>query len=300
MKRSSDDEVFAELWRANRSYLVDLAFRMLGDVGAAEDVVQEAYSRLLRATPDDIGDARGWLTVVTSRLCLDQIKSARSRHERTDSLAVFESNHADPRAMDPADRITLDDNVRLALLVVLERLSPAERVVFVLHDIFQVPFDVVAETVGRTGASCRQLARRARLKMEAADAVQPQDLTDAAKYQMITERFIAACATGDLDDLLAVLDPQASGTIDTRPHVVVVGADRVARNLIRFWSAPTTTLVSQPIGGQPAVLAFSERDVVGMLLLTIAESRITEVHVVAEAPVLDDVRAQLSRVGVTP
>ena len=123
---------FGEVRRANRPYLVNLAYRMLGDVGAAEDVVQEAFVRWSAA--DGVDDDRGWLTVVTSRLCLDQLRSAHSRREFPGDVPER------PGAGDPADRITLDDEVRLALLVVLQRLPPAERVAFVLHDVFGMPF----------------------------------------------------------------------------------------------------------------------------------------------------------------
>src|SRR6266851_4197035 len=128
-------------------------------------VVQAAFWRLLRARPGEIADERGWLIVVTSRLCLDQIRSARARRERPHDASEIEfvpgaqASAPGQESGDPADRVTLDDNVRLALLVVLRRLSPAERVVFVLHDIFQVPFGSIAQTVGRPEPSCRQLAR---------------------------------------------------------------------------------------------------------------------------------------------
>src|SRR5499427_10312190 len=164
MTGEQHDEAVIKAWNAHRPYLVDLAFRMLGDIGAAEDVVQDAFWRLLRARPGEIEDERGWLIVVTSRLCLDQIRSARSRRERAHDPGDFEA--AAPPApsglADPADQVTFDDSVHLALLVVLQRLTPAERVVFVLHDIFGMPFPVVAQTVGRTAPACRQLARRAR------------------------------------------------------------------------------------------------------------------------------------------
>src|SRR5215467_16086407 len=152
-----------QTYREHRPYLVDLAFRMLGDIGAAEDVVQDAFARLMRSGPGEIDDERGWLIVVTSRLCLDQIRSARSRREFARDPGDIEGAALPTRAelADPADRITFDDSVRLALLVVLQRLSPAERVVFVLHDIFQMPFGTIAETVGRTLLACRQLATRA-------------------------------------------------------------------------------------------------------------------------------------------
>src|SRR5215469_4440766 len=151
MTEDPDAGKVAQAFLDHRAYLVDLAFRMLGDIGSAEDVVQEAFSRLIRADLDEIEDERGWLIVVTSRLCLDQIRSAHSRRERAhdaseiEYVAPAEPAGDRPEPADPADRVTFDDSVRLALLVMLERLSPAERVVFVLHDIFQMPFDEVAE-----------------------------------------------------------------------------------------------------------------------------------------------------------
>jgi RNA polymerase sigma-70 factor (ECF subfamily) len=196
--------VIDDVWRVNRAYLVDLAYRMVGDVGVAEDLVQEAFSRLVRM--DGIEDERGWLIVVTSRLCLDHVGSARVRREQ--SVDWLEDAMGPG---DPADRVTLDDSVRLALLVVLERLTPAERVAFVLHDLFAMPFDTVAETLGKSPAACRQLARRARQKVESDGVGVP---VDAALHREVTDRFIAAAATGDLDGLLAVLDPEVSGTAD--------------------------------------------------------------------------------------
>ena len=154
MTEQQDEEQVIRAWHEHRPYLVDLAFRMLGDIGTAEDVVQDAFARLLRARPGEIEDDRGWLIVVTSRLCLDQIRSARSRRERPHDAGEIEFVPGSQPpvglqpATDPADRITLDDDVQLALLVVLQRLSPAERVAFVLHDIFGVPFDYVAQTIG--------------------------------------------------------------------------------------------------------------------------------------------------------
>ena len=230
MTERQDDEAVIQAWRDHRPYLIDLAFRMLGDIGAAEDVVQDAFSRLLRTRPGEIDDARGWLIVVTSRLCLDQIRSARARRERPHDASEIEFVEVSPLPAtgsahhdaldDPADRVTLDDSVRLALLVMLQRLSPAERVVFVLHDIFAVPFDDIAQTVGRSAASCRQLARRARRKIEASPGGASFDVA-AAEHRQVTEKFIAACARGDLDGLLEVLAPDAWGDFDGGP----AGAD---------------------------------------------------------------------------
>jgi RNA polymerase sigma-70 factor, ECF subfamily len=130
------DDLFDRAWKTHRAFLVDLAFRIVGDIGAAEDVVQEAFFRLMQTRLDDIEDERGWLIVVTSRLCLDHVKSASSRRERPEDLASPGHHEHPSSSIDPADRVTLDDELRLALLVVMERLTPAERVVFVLHDIF--------------------------------------------------------------------------------------------------------------------------------------------------------------------
>ena len=248
---ASDDQI-GQAWTAHRAYLIDLAFRMLGDIGAAEDVVQEAFFRLVQTPLGGVDDARGWLIVVMSRLCLDRIKSAPWRRERAADMAARRDRDMASDAPDPADRVTLDDEVRLALLVVLEQLSPAERVAFVLHDVFQLPFDLIAQTVGRPPAACRQLASRARRKVREARHSGRAPI-EPAGHRAITRRFIAACANGDIDELVAVLDPNASGELDARKDFVVVGAARVARNLLRFWSRPGLVLVSQPVDGHPAV-----------------------------------------------
>ena len=140
-------------------YLFAIAAGMLGRPAEAEDVVQEAFARLAGASIDDIDNVRGWLVVVTRRLCLDRLGSADARR----TIATAEPPEAAQEGVDPADRLTLDDEVRRALAVVVDRLSPAERTSFILHDIFGFPFDAVAELVGRTPAACRQSARRARL-----------------------------------------------------------------------------------------------------------------------------------------
>src|SRR6201997_2428353 len=229
----------SDAWRTNRAYLVDLAFRMLGDVGAAEDVVQEAFFRLLQAPIGEINDERGWLIVVTSRLCLDHMKSASSRRERPQDMSEHGYGDRPSPAIDPADRVTLDDEVRLALLVVLERLSPAERVVFVLHEIFQLPYGTIAATVGSRAPACRQLAHRARRKI--AESRIGSDI-EPAEHRRATRAFIEACATGDLDALMGVLDPDVSGEIDARSGVFTRGADRVGRNILRYWGRPEIVL----------------------------------------------------------
>jgi RNA polymerase sigma-70 factor, ECF subfamily len=287
----TDDEV-GQAWSAHRPYLIDLAFRMLGDIGAAEDVVQEAFFRLVQTPVGSIDDARGWLIVVTSRLCLDHIKSAPWRRERPDDVGVRGYRDKGSASMDPADRVTLDDEVRLAMLVVLESLTPAERVAYVLHEVFQLPFDVISETVGRSTTACRQLASRARRKVRSSVET-GRAPAEPAGHRAITRRFIAACANGDIHELVAVLDPDASGEVDTRTDFVVHGSDRVARNLLRFWARQDIVLVSQSWRDGPAVLAFSERKLVGVIGLTIDDARVTKVHVHVEETTLKPLRDQL-------
>ena len=264
-------------WRSHRPYLVNLAYQMLGDVGEAEDVAQEAFLRLARADVAGIDDMRGWLTVVAGRLCLDQLRSARARHERPDEVGAAD---VVPSAdLDPADRVTLDDEVREAMLEMLRRLSPGERVTFVLHDVFQMPFDEIAETVGRPVGTCRQLARRARGKFAGATP-RLADVADA-EHQLVTERFITACANGDLDALTAVLDPTVwgAGTIlgdGAPPPQVNHGPDEVGRNLLRYLGHGAT-LVSGPVG-EPVLLAFSNRRLFAVIVLTIRDNLVLKIE----------------------
>jgi RNA polymerase sigma-70 factor (ECF subfamily) len=287
-----------QAYREHRPYLIDLAFRMLADIGAAEDVVQDAFARLMRCNYGGIEDERGWLIVVTSRLCLDQIRSARSRREsaRDASEIEFVAPPAPRSPADPADRVTFDDGVRLALLVMPQRLSPAERVVFVLHDIFQMPFPAIAETVGRAAPACRQLARRARQKIAAGQDGARFDIA-SAEHRAVTEKFIVACANGDLSGLLEVLAPDAWGEVDLGPGVpapgVQHGAERIARNLLQVWG-PDATLVSHPLGGQPALLAFYGRRLSGVLVFTLRDGLIQAIHVIGDPLKLSWFSAQMA------
>ncbi|HEY7916465.1 MAG TPA: RNA polymerase sigma factor SigI [Acidimicrobiales bacterium] len=300
---STDDVRISETWSANRAHLVDLGFGILGDVGAAEDAVQEAFARLVGVEYDRIEDARGWLTVVTSRICFDKIRSAPSRREHTYDAAVLDAagtGHVGTApgrngAGDPADRVTLDDEVRLALLVVLQRLSPAERVVFVLHDVFQMPFDTIAETVGRSTPNCRQLARRARSKVDSEKTGRPP--VSSAESRRVAERFIQACSTGDVSGLLALLDPDVSGEVDLGPHdprtgTVRQGSDVVAENLLRFFG--NATLVSSPVREESIVLAFIDRKLYALILLTPENDLLKEIHVLADPVKIGFLDAQLS------
>lgn len=273
-----EDQV-AEAWRRHRAYLVNLAYQILGDVGDAEDVAQESFLRLARADADEIDDVRAWLTVVASRLCLDQVRSARARYERPGEV----DSQVTSSRLDPADRVSLDDEIRAALLEVLRRLSPGERVAFVLHDVFGMPFDTIAETVGRPVGTCRQLARRARLKFTAA---QPKlNPVVPAEHQLVTDKFITACSNGDIAGLTSVLDPAVwgVGTIladPAPPPQINHGPHAVATNLLRYlW--PHVTLVSGP-AGQPVLLAFSDRRLFAVIVLTVRDDRVTKIEAIAD------------------
>ena len=264
-------------WRSHRAYLVNLAYQMLGDVGEAEDITQEAFLRLSRTDLEGIDDVRGWLTVVAGRLCLDQLRSARARHESPEN--VESGDGIAPTGPDPADRVTLDDEVREAMLDLLRRLSPGERVSFVLHDVFGIPFDEIAETVGRPVGTCRQLARRARGKFTAAGP----KLTDVAdaEHQLVTEKFITACANGDLEGLTAVLDPSVwgVGTVvgdGAPPPQVNHGPDAVGRNLLRYLGNGAT-LVGGPVG-EPVLLAFADRRLFAVIVLTMHDNRVFKIE----------------------
>jgi RNA polymerase sigma-70 factor (ECF subfamily) len=269
------DDRLARAWREHRAHLVNLAFRMLGDIGAAEDAVQEAFSRLLRTEPGTVVDERAWLVTVTGRLCLDDIRSARRRLDA--SVPAAQLDRAEP-APDPADRVTLDDRVGEALLVVLGRLSPAERVVLILHDVFRLPFAEIAATVGRPASTCRQIASRARQRVAGAE---PLPTVGPEPVRRVTDAFVAACARGDLDGLVAVLDPDVDGDARFGPHVPVParsrGAGVVAGRTLVFLG-PGATLVDHPAAGAGTLLAWVDRRLLAVVELTVTDGLITHLH----------------------
>jgi RNA polymerase sigma-70 factor (ECF subfamily) len=279
----STDAEIAVAWRNHRPYLVNLAYQMLGDVGEAEDVAQEAFLRLARADLNEIDDVRGWLTVVAGRLCLDQLRSARARLE-TKMWPEQESALVEVDVVnDPANRVTLDDEVSGALLEVLRHLSPGERVAFVLHDVFAVPFDEIAESVGRPVGTCRQLARRARVKFAAA-APGPVDVT-GAEHRRVTEAFITACANGDLRTLTSLLDPAVWGVgtllVDPAPPPQVNhGPDDVAANLLRHLGTRATVVSGPP--GEPVLLAFDRGRLFAVIVLTICNDLVVKIEATAD------------------
>jgi RNA polymerase sigma-70 factor, ECF subfamily len=273
----ADDPRFSALWTTHRRSMLDLAFRMMLDLPDAEDVVQEAFTRLARADLTAINDPEGWLVVVTSRLCLDRLR-ARGRHP-TAALAAA-ADRLDSRAPDPSSQVTLVDNVTLAMHAVLERLSPAERAAFVLHDVFQYPFEEVAIIVGRSPSSCRQLASRARRALQAESAT-GRFTVEPSLHRQLSERFIEVCAGGDLEGLVALLDPAVHGAGDVVPREVV-GATEIAPMILGYLGPPSSpTLVHLPVGDRVGIVALRDHRVLALILLKIDNGLVVHVHALA-------------------
>ena len=292
------DDRLAGVWREHRRLLLDVAYRMLGSINDAEDVVQEAFARLMRVDLEGIDDVRAWLVVVVTRLCLDQLGSARARHEAYIGPWLPEPLIELPGAeADPADRVTLDDSVRMALLVVLERLSPAERAAFVLHDVFGFSFEAVGSIVGRSPAACRQLASRARRHIEAETSPARFEV-DPEVLHRVAERFIGAASSGDMDALLQVLDPDVVGWTDTggmggAPRQAIAGRARVAKTLLAFLRSRKVTLAPMAVNGEPGAIAYAGGEVIAVLAFETRDGLITRIHGIAAPEKLAHVRSLL-------
>lgn len=275
---------------AERRGLLALAYRMLGTVADAEDAVQETYVRWYRLSETGraaIRNPAAWLTRVASRICLDMLGSARARRERYVGEWLPEpvpagSPIASAVPLDPLDRVTLDDSVSTALLVVLESLTPAERVAFVLHDVFGVPFSEIAEAVGRTADAARQLASQARRKVRDGRT----GAATRAEHDALAQAFAAATAGGDLAALVAVLDPDVvlradGGGLVSAARKPVFGADRVARFLLGLpHLLPAATVEPTLTGDGLAFLVRVEGRADAVISLAVAGGRITDVFIV--------------------
>ncbi len=225
-------DLLAESFEANRGHLRAVALRMLGSTAEADDAVQESWLRLSRTDTSSVGNLGGWLTTVVARVCLDMLRSRKSRREETFGDEVPEQGHLGEAnaAPNPEHEVVLADSVGLALLVVLETLAPAERVAFVLHDLFSVPFDEIAPIVGRTPDAARQLASRARRRIQGASH-EPD--ADVSRQREVVAAFLAASRGGDFHTLLALLDPDVvlradSAAVQTGASPEVHGARDVA------------------------------------------------------------------------
>lgn len=226
----------AERFEANRAHLRAVAYRMLGSPSEAEDAVQESWLRLSRSEAAGVDNLCGWLTTVVARVSLDMLRARRSRREEPFGVHVPDPVVGRADGPDPDAEAQLADSVGLALLVVLETLAPAERLAFVLHDMFAVPFDEIAPIVGRSPAAARQLASRARRRVQGADTVPDADL---GRQRAAVDAFLAASRDGDFDALLALLDPDVvlrsdGGRERPRATMIVRGARAVAERALTF------------------------------------------------------------------
>jgi RNA polymerase sigma factor (sigma-70 family) len=257
---------------------------MLGSVSEADDAVQEAWLRLDRSDPGGIDDLRGWLTVVVGRICLDGLRRRKSRKEHFTGSWLPEPIVQTASDGEPERETVMADSVGLALLVVLESLAPAERLAFVLHDVFAVPFEEIAPLVERSPAAARQLASRARRRVR---AQAPEPDADFAVQRRAVDAFLAAARDGDFEKLLRVLDPDVVVRIDGGPNAPgpfarppLVGAEAVARAARGFadWTARVEPAIVN--GGAGLVVRFPARILVAAF--TVASGRIVEIDIIAD------------------
>jgi RNA polymerase sigma factor (sigma-70 family) len=280
---------------SERRQLINLAYRLLGSLAEAEDAVQETYARwyaLPQQQQDAIASPGAWLTKVASRICLDLLGSARARRERYVGEWIPEplpeptewpGGPSDATTGDPADRVTLDESISMAFLVVLEAMTPAERVAFILHDVFGYAFADVAEIVGRTPAACRQLASSARRRLRAAQA----PATPTARQAGVVSAFRQAWEAGDIGALIGLLDPDAIAIADGGGLVSAVlhpveGGEQIARGAVEFAGrAPgNLTLLERTVNGQPGLVAQRDGVTVAVYAFDVAGDRITHIWVV--------------------
>ncbi|MEU6425511.1 RNA polymerase sigma factor SigJ [Microbispora sp. NPDC046973] len=279
---------------SERRQLINLAYRLLGSLAEAEDVVQETYLRWYAMSPqeqDAIASPGAWLTKVAGRICLNLLSSARARRETYVGEWIPEplpdptewiSGRPDGISVDPADRVTLDESVSMAFLVVLEAMTPAERVAFVLHDVFRYSFAEVAEIVGRTPAACRQLASSARRRIRDSQTA----ATPASRQAGIVRDFKQAWEARDINALLGLLDPGATGIADGGGLVSALlrpieGGERIARHFVGLAAlAPGLTLLERTVNGQPGLIAQQDGVTVSVFAFQVEGDRIKRIWAV--------------------
>jgi len=276
---------------SERRQLINLSYRLLGSLADAEDAVQETYARwyaMSRQQQQAIESPGAWLTKVASRICLDLLRSARARRERyvgdwlpepLPGPAEWVSGRPGGITADPADRITLDESVNMAFLILLESMTPAERVTFILHDVFRYSFAEVADIVGRTPAACRQLASSARRRIRAA---QPPSAL-ATEQASVVRAFKTAWEARDIDALIGLLDPDATAIADTGGLVSALpgpieGSEQLARACLEVAGmAPDMTILERTVNGQPGLVAQQDGVTVTVFAFEIAGDRIKHI-----------------------
>ncbi|GIH96042.1 RNA polymerase sigma factor SigJ [Planobispora siamensis] len=279
---------------SERRHLINLAYRLLGSLADAEDVVQETYARwyaMSRERQQDIASPGAWLTTVAGRICLDLLGSARARRERYVGEWIPEplpdrsewlTGRTGGAAADPADRVTLDESITMAFLVVLEAMTPAERVAFILHDVFGYAFADVAAIVGRSPAACRQLASSARRRVRTAQA----PATPAARHAGLIRDFKQAWQAKDIGALIGLLAPDATLIADGGGRVSAVlhpidGGEKIARHAMTLAEiAPDMTLLERSVNGQPGLVIQQNGVISAVIAFETAGERITRIWVV--------------------
>src|ERR671916_2253469 len=274
----------ADRFEEHRSHLRAVAYRMLGSLSEADDAVQDTWLRVSRAGADDIENLGGWLTTIVSRVCLNVLRSRNRRREE-----ALESHVPDPivrleGTRSPEEEAVLADSVGLALLVVLDTLDPAERLAFVLHDMFHLPYEEIAPMVGRSPAAARQLASRARRQVSGAAVPAPDP--DLARQRRVVDAFFLAARGGDFDALVALLDPDVVLRADggeARPAVssVVHGAEAVAGRAIMF-SVPNAELAPALVNGAAGVLVTVGGKPFSVMGFTVTDGRIVAIDAIAD------------------
>jgi RNA polymerase sigma factor (sigma-70 family) len=286
------NELLADRFEANRTHLRAVAYRMLGSVSEADDAVQESWLRVSRAGDADVENLRGWLTTIVARVCLDMLRSRKSRREEPLGPHVPEPIVSREDGVDPEHEALLADSMGLALLVVLQTLSPPERLAFVLHDMFSVPFDEIAPIVGRSPAAARQLASRARRRVRGAAAEPDEDL---ARQREVVNAFLAAAREGDFEGLLAVLDPDVVFRIDggARPGASreIRGAANVVRRA-RLYSHLAEFARPALVNGAAGVVVAPGGRPFAVIGITVAGGRIVEIDLLSD-------RARLAELDLT-
>jgi len=274
----SDEKILAGRFEADRGRLRRVAYRMLGSSSEAEDAVQEAWLRLSRADTSGVDNLSGWLTTVVARVCLDMLRSRRSRREEPLDQPAAETL---AERADPEQELATADSLGVALLVVLETLPPPERVAFVLHDMFDLPFEEIAPIVGRSTDAARQLASRARRRVKGGSAgFEPS----RERHRSVVEAYLRASRSGDLAALLAVLDPQVvlradASAVPAGMALQSSGAEIVARRaLVGFMPEAELALVD----GEAAVVVLRDGAPFRVLRFTVNGDRVTEIEVLAD------------------
>jgi RNA polymerase sigma factor (sigma-70 family) len=280
---TQEHEWLAERFEEQRTRLRAVAYRMLGSLTEAEDAVQEAWVRLSRSDTSAVENLGGWLTTVVARLCLDMLRSRKSRREDPLEPHVPDPVVSREGDRDPEQEALIADSVGLALLVVLDTLEPAERLAFVLHDMFAVPFDEIAPMVGRSPAAARQLASRARRRVQGAAPAPDADLT---RQRVVVDAFFAAARDGDFDRLVAVLSPDIvlrsdGGVLRPATSVVLHGAEIVAGQALTFAHLSPYVRPALVNGAAGVVVAPRGRPF-SVMAFTVREGRIVEIDAVTD------------------